>query len=288
MNKKCIILIFFSVFSTEVFAVIPDWYNEPTKDTDIHFYGTGSGLSINEAIAVALHNISNRLTSNNNNLRVNFPNYELEKVEKDGKHFYIILSVAKAELFNKQIKDLEDINRRIKDNINFIEDKNDFVKLIKLIEIENIITEAKNKIKTANLIDKFNDKEYIKYYNTIIEGKNKLLNNFKVEIVFLNDSIANLKEDISTFLRKNNIEITNKSNNILYVSTITKNELINGEFFVTVIFQLKLVCDGKLANYSSYNYSSHSIVDFNEAMKNCINKFKKDIINDRIKFPYDE
>ncbi len=288
MNKKCIILIFFSVFSTKVFAVIPDWYNEPTKDTDIHFYGTGSGLSINEAIAVALHNISNRLTSNNNNLRVNFPNYELEKVEKDGKYFYIILNVAKAELFSQQIKDLEDINKRIKDNIDFLEDKNNFIKITKFVEIDNIIVEAKNKLKTIKLIDKFDDREYNKFYDSIEKERNKLLKNFKIKIVFLDETIIDITNSIFALLENNNIEITNESDNILYISTVTKKEQINGKFFMTVIFQFKLVCNSKLANYSSYNYSSHSIVDFNEAMKNSINKFKKDIINDRIKFPYYE
>lgn len=288
MKIKPIIFILFSILNIKVVAAVPDWYNEPILDTEIHFYGTGSGLSTNDAIITALNYIKNKLIPKNKDLRINFPNYEIEKTEKDGKYFYIMLSIAKVELLNQQIKDLEEINKKIKENMDFIKNKNDFVKLVKLNKLEELILEAKNKIKVIHIIDKFDDRDYIKFYNSIEEEKNRLRENFKIKLVILNESLTNFKEDLLKIIENKKIKTTNESNNILYIHTIERKEQINRKFFITMIFQLKLVCNDKLVNYNSYSYSSESELSFDKAEENCINEFNKDIINNHIELLYYE
>lgn len=286
MHRKHLIFILFFTLGRKALGAIPDWYNEQIKDTDIHYYGIGSGLSMTAATTMALNDIANKITSGNKNLRVNFPNFELEKTENEGKYFYVLLNVAKAELFNQQAKDLEDINKRIKNTVDFLKDKNDFVRLKKLITLEDTITEARNKIETINLISKFNAEEYIKYYNLIEKEKEKLLNNFEVKIAFLDDRLTILEDNITASLKNNGVKIANKSNNVLYIDTICEKEQIENNFFVAVIFQFKLVCNGELANYGRYNCNSYSSVGFNGAIENCIREFQEAILTNKFRLNF--
>lgn len=281
MQTKHLILILFFIFGERALGTVPEWYNEQIKDTDIHYYGIGSGLSMTMATATALNNIANKIISDNINLRINFPNFELEKIENEGKYFYVLLSVAKVELLKQQIKDLEDIDKKIKNTVDLLKDKNDFVRLKKFVELEDVIMEAKNKISTINLIGKFNAEKYIKYYNFVEKEKNKLLSNFEVKIVLLDDQLTTLEDDITALLKNNGIKVANKSNNELYVGIICEKEKIENNFFVAVIFQFKLVCNSELADYRSYSYSSYSSAGFGEAIENCVEKLKEDIITSK-------
>ena len=288
-SKKLFFIFLLIIFNISmVKASIPDWYEETLDSDDTHFYGIGDGSNMNEAILTALENIRNQITFNNDELRINFPNYEIEKVDKDGKHFYILLSIAKSELFNQQIKDLEEVNNIIKNEMNFIKDKNDYIKIVKLNKISRFITIAKNKAETIKLIGKFDEKKYINLYNSIEIDKNDIIKDFKLKLVILDSSLINLKEHIYKLLEKNNIEISDESDNILYIDSLIKKEEMGKKFFVNMILRLKLVCKGKLVNYNSYIYESESDSSFYNAIESCIEKFKNDIESNDIGFLYDK
>ncbi len=269
---------------------LPDWYKD-TENTKLYIYGLGKGNNLEKAIKVALNNIKENFLKKSENSKIdinllNFSNYEIEKQENINNINYILLVIRRNELLGLQLQQLNEIVLNIENLYNFLDKKNDLVKLTKFEEIQKFINEMNNKIEIIKLIDnKFNDNKYNLLRKRIENKYINLLNNMDIKIEIEQKRAKSLLKYIIYNIRKNNfIKINDKSNNTLRLSYKIKMLNVENNYNVNILFYTKIFDkDGNLMNYNSFNYSFSSNNSFTDAIETIMENFKEDLKSGKIK-----
>ena len=282
----CLFFLFFIKFTySQILA--PEWFLEEKKSNKLYFFVRAIGETKKEAVYNAEKNIIMQLNQeykdsffkdNKHNTDILIPTSNIEKEEKFKGKYYILMSIQKNDLFIHEFNIFNDLNNTINQKYEFINDKNIFTKLEVFKDLEELINKAKHKIIILKNIDKdFQGEIFLKSYEEILDDFESFKNDINIKIEFVNANQAfmgEIGEILNKYISKIKFfKIDEKSNNILKIETVLKEEKFYTKFVVNLNIFFKLEFQGNIVKYDSVNIQRSSKKSFKLAKE----KLKQDL-----------
>lgn len=288
-----ILFIYFLLTFCGVYAETPDWYDEENINNTLYIYskgyGTSEDIAINNALNSIYIDIYNTIydveipTTNlaERKIDINFSSYTVENIEKKDGDFYVLISLKRNEFLDKQISDLNLIDEIIDKKLSLIENSNDFIKVNKCNEIEHLINKINDKINIINTIDYFDDKQINKKNKQTMRICNNYKSNFNINL-HLPEELLQYKTVIEENLIKNNININNRSKNVLSLELFNDNKKIQNIDFINTVITVKLFNNDNILYQTKFNYCNIKNQEISISLNKNIENFIEDITNGNI------
>ena len=256
---------------------IPGWYLNPPQNNTSYLYGVGYGTSLDQATKIALNNIAEKISVtvsssfatskqesavndqalyeaeyeqdiNSTVQEINFTNYQTEKSEQVGEYIYSLVKVARSEVINNYMKQIENIDKDISLVLKDMEKQSIIEQFARLYRVSDKIRVNEVNLKIVETIEKsdMKVKDYYDKYDNLLKLEAQIKNNIVIKIIAkLSDE--KVIEVISKAINDLNIKSgkildpKNKGHALLRVVTDTKHEKIYGVYLAKIKVEMKLL-----------------------------------------------
>lgn len=247
-----------------------EWFLKKTYQDKLFIYGVGSSLNLDNAVEKALNNITNYILvssklEENLNEEIIFPSYDIGNTKNVDNDIYVFLSIKKNELYNLYRDKLLDLDKKINNDFENAKGKDNFTRLNVFKKIEKDIFKVKSYIQLLKFLDYFNEKNFIKNYNSILEEFEILKQNLDLKIETSDSFSEKIVSGIKEYFVEQNVKISEESKNILKISSDLKKTFIEKEYLVDLNINFKLFFEDKIVRYKSMEFKQQSLIDYNDA-----------------------
>jgi hypothetical protein len=274
-SGEAILILFFLFFRLYgvAGAVLPEWRISKPNDNNLYIYESGEGKTKDEAIADAIDNLSKRISLETGGWGVDtrdiisFPPYFPEQSIKNDDTHYVLLSFNKKEFFQLQIKNLQDDEKFLLNQLKILEKKNDLLKLRGYEDINEIITDIKLRIQTIKFFENFDDSKYKKLFEKIDNDYQRLLKHLNISIIIEDKRLEGLYDDIKRYFDRKGAMVKNKSNNTFVVETDMESDYLYGNYLISGNVKFLLKSQNKIVLYSSVSVQCDSVVGYGDCFE---------------------
>ncbi|MDR0571698.1 MAG: LPP20 family lipoprotein [Rickettsiales bacterium] len=288
-NRVRVILIwFFFLFQLQnvVVPALPNWYTTKQEDSSLYIYEIGEGKTKDKAIANAIDNLSTRISSETSGWGVDikdiidFPAYFLEQNTKNNDIHYVLLSFNKKEFFGLQVKNLQDDEKFLLNQLKKLERKNDLLKLRDYENIHRIIIRIKLRIQTIKFFENFDDTKYRKLFEKIDNNYRRLLKHQDISISIEDKRLGGLYDSVKKYFNKRSIVVKNKSNNVFSVETDIESDYLYDNYLISGNVKFLLKSQNKIVLYNSVSVQCGSTTSYGDCFKKILLQIEE-IFNNR-------
>ena len=287
---------------------MPTWYINAPSNNNLYLYGEGEANSLEEAKNNALNSMASRLVvsvgssmktvtslshnsnsqnSYNKNIsknlkvdvqKIKFTNATVQRSQKIGDRFYILMEVDREELFNNKKKEFDINNDSLLETYLSLPSYSKLEQIKILQDIYPKIIEAKKQAIILNAINnKFNIEPFIKKYDNYLNTINLLKNIITIKVI-TNKKDNYFADNLIDLLNQNNYKVTNNNSDILIkIDNKIKHSMARGWYIAKVSTTLSVISNNKTISNKVISTVGRSSTSQESAVENASKSFMEQI-----------
>jgi hypothetical protein len=287
---------------------IPAWYINAPVNNSLFIYGEGEAFTFSDAKDNSLNSMASKLvvsvgstilsttkTSQNTqentyskdvtkDLRIDvqkikFTNATVEKSEKIGEHFYVLMKVDRQELFKNKKVEFDINDNRLTKKFN---SSKQYSKLEQIYILQNMypdIKRAKSKAIILNAINNdFNHAFYVAKYDSYIDKISELKNELTI-MVKSNNTKKYFADSLIDMLNQQQYKVSDSLKNdvIIYLNNKVKYSIARGWNIAKVTTTISVMSNNKIISNQVLNTIGRSSTSEESALENASWHFRKKI-----------